>query len=437
MSERDKIIKGMAESLWRHANGWSWRKPYAVEIPDAAIKAATDLARLYTDANEALPAMMKAFNKVIAREEDATYPAHSFGALLASAALRTSRHAVIESLFTVPAFRIEYRERLNDLTWTGDVPDQELVVAGSRVNPGDWDRDSARGYGRYGYRMERTLSQALAEARQQGIPERLMSAVQDGWAAERADTVSGGYIDPESNPTKPKDYTMREASEFAGKESHTFGEVPHTKSLAEVRNILARIKRSDACSDSCPGWAVFDTNRGFEIQVCDDCMRSLPKAIRLSDDDVAQLPEAQKSLREVQAEWMEDLEENPRRRAPRPPRSRPAYKFEVYNVDTDEWVSRTRTRDAAESDAEGMRQVLPGRRFAVREYTENPAGRFTDKGERMYEDIKASYEARGESRARAEELAARTVFARAADGVPGLVKRHGRPPGVPNGRRRR
>lgn len=147
-------------------------------------------------------------------------------------------------------------------------------------------------------------------------------------------------------------------------------EVEHTKTVAEVRQILAgpTPKNARKCSDDCKGWDVFDTERGLEIEACDDCNRLRAPALRLSDDDVAQLPEAQKALREA----------------------------------------------------------------AAGELEENPDGRFTDKGERMYEDVKATYA--GDPRA--EEIAARTVYARAADGVPGLIRRQGRPPGVPNGRSR-
>jgi len=67
----------------------------------------------------------------------------------------------------------------------------------------------------------------------------------------------------------------------------------------------------------------------------------------------------------------------------------------------------------------------------------NPPGRFTDKGERMYQDVKLEYERKGNPRA--AELAARTVYAEAKKGVPGLLNvGAGRPPGVPNpGRFRR
>jgi hypothetical protein len=72
---------------------------------------------------------------------------------------------------------------------------------------------------------------------------------------------------------------------------------PHeSKTLAETREILAG--RTEKCYPTCQGWEVFetDTERGDEIQVCDECMSYLPKAQRLSDDDVAQLPEAQLAL---------------------------------------------------------------------------------------------------------------------------------------------
>lgn len=60
----------------------------------------------------------------------------------------------------------------------------------------------------------------------------------------------------------------------------------------------------------------------------------------------------------------------------------------------------------------------------------NPTGVLTAKGERMYEDIKRGYEEKGEPRA--AEIAMRTVYARAKEGVPGLLRAgKGPPPGVP------
>jgi len=53
----------------------------------------------------------------------------------------------------------------------------------------------------------------------------------------------------------------------------------------------------------------------------------------------------------------------------------------------------------------------------------NPAG-LTAKGERMYEDIKRSYQARHDPRAK--EIASRTVLARAHQGTPGLIKKNPR-----------
>ena len=62
----------------------------------------------------------------------------------------------------------------------------------------------------------------------------------------------------------------------------------------------------------------------------------------------------------------------------------------------------------------------------------NPAHLFTDKGERMYEEIKAGYGADP----RAAEIAARTVMAKSKE-VPGLLRvGMGLPPGVPSGIRK-
>lgn len=225
----------------------------------------------------------------------------------------------------VPYFSIELDARSNELVWNGGA-DSEGAAFGhrTRVNPGDWDRDGARGYGRYAYRMGRILSQALADARKEGVPERLMGDVQNGWATERAELA-------ENPKSKIQDYTMHERSELEGKESHSFEESAHTKSLAEVRQLLAR--RRQKCHRDCPGWAVFETSRGDEIQVCDECNTLQPKAVRLSDDDVAQLPEAQKALREVVAE---DLEENPQ----------PLMSYSNWTVELSKEAAKTGTRIA-------------------------------------------------------------------------------------------
>ncbi len=137
-------------------------------------------------------------------------------------------------------------------------------------------------------------------------------------------------------------------------------EVHHVKTAAETRRILASLKKADRCSDDCPGWGIFNEHEGRpEIQVCDECMTSLPKHVRLSDDDVAQLAEARRALKAAEARVLED------------------------------------------------------------DYEENPRSTFTAKGERMYQDIKRGY--RGDPRA--AEIAARTVYARAREGVAGLVKK--------------
>jgi hypothetical protein len=73
--------------------------------------------------------------------------------------------------------------------------------------------------------------------------------------------------------------------------------------IDDVRAALS--KRTEDCNgyplphpDGCPGWAVMYSNRDIEIQRCDECCRALERdhGIELTDDDVAQLPEAIKAL---------------------------------------------------------------------------------------------------------------------------------------------
>ncbi len=60
---------------------------------------------------------------------------------------------------------------------------------------------------------------------------------------------------------------------------------------------------------------------------------------------------------------------------------------------------------------------------AFRSVLSNPADVWTDKGERMYQDIKEGYLHSGESLKRSEEIAARTVWARARSGTEGLISK--------------
>ncbi len=55
------------------------------------------------------------------------------------------------------------------------------------------DRDDARAFGRYARRMEQTKAQALVSARAEGFASHQLAAVEDGWEAERSDTIHGGF----------------------------------------------------------------------------------------------------------------------------------------------------------------------------------------------------------------------------------------------------
>jgi hypothetical protein len=66
---------------------------------------------------------------------------------------------------------------------------------------------------------------------------------------------------------------------------------------AEVRRLraqLAALPRAARCQPRCKGWEIFN---GDTIQACDECQRARKDLglASLSDDDVAQLPEAQRA----------------------------------------------------------------------------------------------------------------------------------------------
>ena len=64
--------------------------------------------------------------------------------------------------------------------------------------------------------------------------------------------------------------------------------------VEEVREHLALIKHP--CDPTCPGWMICDGGLGSRIERCDACASTVPKNKRLSDEDVALLPEAQGAL---------------------------------------------------------------------------------------------------------------------------------------------
>lgn len=283
---RDKLTAGMATVIWEQVTDKAVTTP-----PPAAMKAAKDLLTLYVEANGSVA-------DIVATDgfDDGDW---HLGIRLAINALGLpDRNAKLGRGISVPLFRVKLEG--DELVWDGGwrLPERRQ----KRKNPTDFDPDDAKQYGRYAYRMGISAAKAVEDARAAGVPQRLLTQVAEGWGKEREDTVHGGFVDSDAvgNPS-PK--LFRDVS-------GGLGQKPHVKSVAETRAILARIK--DRCSPACPGWSVFNEHEGRpEIQVCDECNSELPKAIRLSDDDVAQLPEAQKALREAVERSMEH---NPRRK---------------------------------------------------------------------------------------------------------------------------
>jgi hypothetical protein len=223
---------------------------------------------------------------------------------------------------------------------------------------------------------------------------------------------------------------------FDGKEMHWHGEASprltkrngrgnaaplataESAATMRVRAVLAGRDIDEKCSDSCPGWAVFDTDRGSEIQVCDECdaaARRLGLAT-VTDDEVALLPEARQELAELENAgdaFEGDYEENAG--------DHHASADQIWRVEVIDrqgpFVYRTRgTYDEVKTEAEEDAEVVS---ITPSSWRRNPAG-LTRKGTRMYKSIEKGYRQVGE--AKAKEVAARTVLSRAKHGTPGLVK---------------
>lgn len=143
---------------------------------------------------------------------------------------------------------------------------------------------------------------------------------------------------------------------------------PGTKSIVEVREILASRDPETKCHPTCQGWDVFETNReteheGFEIEVCDECNSAQPKQLKLMDEDVEQLPEAQlalaKTLERLEAEEHEEVEAAVREihGGKVVPRGNPSGKFYVFRyIDGSGW--RTKPKEYfgpfdSKADADG------------------------------------------------------------------------------------
>jgi hypothetical protein len=62
-----------------------------------------------------------------------------------------------------------------------------------------------------------------------------------------------------------------------------------------VTEIQLKFAQRSPCDPGCPGWAVFETGDStLEIEACDDCWHDVNNP--LTDDEAAQLPEAQYAL---------------------------------------------------------------------------------------------------------------------------------------------
>jgi hypothetical protein len=363
LSERSVILSGMAEQLWAAAKGGRDRAPR--RVPPAARKAAEDLARLYQDGSG------KSVEEIYRQVTDAIYEAWKAERAthpMAGTPYESYSPSEFGGLLARAALHMG---RLAPLERIVVVPTFEIdVVGGELVWTGSID-DNPR-------------------------------------------------LNPKSK--KPQDFTLHEEKDLAGKPSWSGEDIAHTKTLAEVRQLLAR--RTKRCSRGCPGWAVFESGRGLEIQTCDECNSMQVPAVRLSDDEVAQLPEAQKALREVSAEDLDDndLSRNPfGYRVPTLEELASAWYFIEHeytlkegNIDGEQWAEGL----AFGRSIDGLKKADPVEYRELLAMAKDFKGQLSDDNWAM--------------------IAARADRLRVDQGeVPKFKQGVGRPPGVPNGRRTR
>jgi len=101
-------------------------------------------------------------------------------------------------------------------------------------------------------------------------------------------------FDPDDPPEGQEDPARREARRAMRRRNPA-------RSVAEVRELLNLRRPKDKCSKDCPGWIVSESNEyGLVVESCDECNHKLPDAIKVTDFDVEQLPEAKAELRRTE-----------------------------------------------------------------------------------------------------------------------------------------
>jgi hypothetical protein len=311
----NEIAKSMRQELWHITWGRTGRSQFdRPRRPDAVSKAARDLASLYEIANNA--GSLDALYRVAKQhcwEDEANRPGasgkHNFGRWLVGVALgeRVSwMNVPAMPSFQIPTFSVTFDGE--HLEWEGsderrnpteeDELEHDLGVNHAKHNP--WLAPSKHAPSEFDPSALR--AGAHVEMEHTDDPQVAQQIAMDHLAEDPAyyTKLSQIHHNPcrcHNPPRKPHD-------------------VPHTKTVAEVREILSRIPKAQRCDDICPGWVVSESDRyGTQVEVCDECMTALPKALRLTDEEVAQLPEAKRELAKTIA-TREDLgavEVNPSR----------------------------------------------------------------------------------------------------------------------------
>lgn len=273
----------------------------------------------------------------------------------------------------------------------------------------DWANENAPGFIANEYAAE-----LETEAREEGMDDERIDEFIEGHGLARGGNA-GDWYNAQEIAIVATDPSTAEVARLAMRDNPPGNAMPPgigaNDPAQRTRGMLAQRSISDRCSDTCQGWDIFDTDRGFEIESCDECNANARRADlpAVTDADVSLLPEARRALREAQEAGegglVDELAENP-----------PGRYFEVT------WPGGKATYPASylgRAIELLTKQGVLRSRITTKAVRGNPAG-LTRKGHRMYKAIEKGYRAVGE--ARAKEVASRTVLSRARQGARGLVK---------------
>ena len=444
---RDQILEGMARTLWVSAYAdWAEEEtPGGMGIakrPGQGGKPGSgDLVELYGMAqtadleedfeftsDNAMP-LLKSDTKAHAEHVDHEWKmndAYLFGSMLAWMALGAGvswfdDHKEFELVH--PNFECSYDGE--DLVWSGGIHDVREVAGKlgkiTIVNAGDsdaWARTHTYvfAFGPYGTPLLMAYGDHLESA---------LDACVEWIADNEPDMLMNEQVAEEYNRLIAEGETEDAAIEGSQVDTYQDGQgnyidsdwriIAEDPSEDDLQRIAGR-KQNPSCSDEYHRELKRDLAKWRRLELKgSQPRRSKPGVLEMRDCDRCHSTLA-----------LPVLTGNPRRRNGDLPEVCSEAEHEAMKRDPATWSTlKWKGREVIEADEDGPEEVREYRNCNVCDstiaklMTPNPAG-LTAKGERMYEDIKRSYQARKDPRAK--EIASRTVLARSKEGAAGLVK---------------